>query len=121
MKFVLNVLGVHYTMIKEMVSRFRETGLHYRHRGQGRKRVKIAREDRYLRMKAFRNKGSTSIELRNDHSTSRNVLISAVTVRRYLHKTGLSPHRCTRMSTKCNDYDSLRTIPTGPLGNSVVN
>lgn len=90
MRYVANDIGKHHSSISRMVRRFNETGSHDRRPGQGRKRCTNARDDRFLRQSALRNRRVTSTLLNNELLTVRNVAISSRTVRRRLNEGGLS-------------------------------
>lgn len=92
-RHIANLLGVNHSTISRVLKRFNETGSYRRRPGQGRKRCTSARDDRFLKQSALRNRSVTSSLLRNDLEATRNVAISTRTVRRRLKEAGLDSRR----------------------------
>lgn len=93
MRYVANLLGRNHSTISRMVQRFNQTGSYNRRPGQGRKRSTNARDDRFLRLSALRNRTVTGTMLKNELKIASNVLISSRTARRRLKEAGLSNRR----------------------------
>lgn len=86
-------LGVHQSTISRLQKKLRETGNVARRRGQGRKRVSSAADDRFLQLNSLRNRTLTAPELQNHLETVRGVRISERTVRRRLTEANLKARR----------------------------
>lgn len=87
MKYVVNVLSVHNTIICRIFSRFRDTGLHCWRKGHGRKRF-AAQCETDISGKGVTKQRVTSIDLQDDLSSTRNVQCSVVNIRRQWNWTG---------------------------------
>lgn len=90
---VARIIGCHHTTIGRTLQRFNETGSNTRRPGQGRPRATTERDDRFLRLHALRTRQVTSSEMSSLLQSTRNVSISAPTVRRRLNEFGLSSRR----------------------------
>ncbi|KAF2880398.1 hypothetical protein ILUMI_25781 [Ignelater luminosus] len=90
MRYVANLLGRNHSTISRMVGCFNQTGSYNRRPGQGRKRSKDARDGRFLRQSALRNRTVTGTMLKNELAIAHNVMISSRTVRKRLNEAGLS-------------------------------
>lgn len=86
-------LGINQSTVSRILNRFRETGSNHRRPGQGRPRVTTVRDDRFITISALRQRFQTSLQLRNELQTVRNVAISRETVRRRLREANLTPRR----------------------------
>ena len=84
--------GVAHTTISRVVQRYQETLTHDRRRGQGRPRVTTAVEDRFIRLRALRERHTTAhlqIQLAKVHGTR----VSDNKVRRCLAEHNYRPRR----------------------------
>ncbi|GBM88650.1 hypothetical protein AVEN_139604-1 [Araneus ventricosus] len=72
---------------------FQDTGSIERKPGQGRPRATTAIEDRYLSIKARRNRSATAFQLSRDFYAATGTRVSRVTVSKRLHETGLFTRR----------------------------
>ncbi|UYV63350.1 hypothetical protein LAZ67_2003812 [Cordylochernes scorpioides] len=66
--------------------------------GHGRPRVTTLNQDRYLSLLVRRNRRMTASQLRSDLNAATGVLVSTDTIRRRLHKKGLSPIICVPLT-----------------------
>lgn len=90
---IAQMLRIHQSTVSRVVKRYEETGEYRRRPGQGRKRCTTQRDDRYLQLQALRNRTFTAPHLKNDLLNTRQVNVSAKTVRRRLKEAGLNPKR----------------------------
>lgn len=89
MRVVADRLGVSVSTISRVVQRFRETQSYDRRRGQGRPRVTTAIQDRFIRVRALRERFVTSTNLQAQLSAVHDVEVSAKTVIRRLKESNL--------------------------------
>lgn len=82
-------LGVSHTTISRVIQRFRETNDHNRRQGQGRPRVTTQIQDRFIRIRALRERFTTARNLQMQLRAIHNVQTSVDTVRRRLREQNL--------------------------------
>lgn len=80
-------MGVHRSSISRIWARYQETGNFRRRRGQGRRRVTSAREDRLIVNEVTRNPSRSARQIATEALPHRR--ISAQTIRRRLHEANL--------------------------------
>lgn len=95
-QYIAERLGAAQSSVSRALRRFRETGEHRRRAGQGRNRVTSARQDRFLRLNALRQRFVTARSLRNQLFETHNVAISVQTTRNRLKEFQLFCRRPAR-------------------------
>ena len=98
------------SVISRLWTRFQTTHRYTRRPGQGRSRCTIARQDRYLRTLALRNRQSTARALEHDFHRATGVHTSDQTIKNRLHEHGLRARRPARgpVLTPQHRVDRLR-------------
>lgn len=89
---VAQMFGKSKSTIHRSVTRWRQTGLYVRRRGQGRKRSTTAIDDRFIALQTLRNRRQTAIQTRNVLEEVRGTIISERSVRRRLKEVGLKSY-----------------------------
>src|SRR5678815_4046495 len=85
--------GVAHTTIARVVQRYQETPTHDRRRGQGRPRATTPVEDRFIRLRALRERHTTARHLQIQLAEVQGTRVSDNTVRRRLAEHNYRPRR----------------------------
>lgn len=79
--------------ISRILKRYEETGRNSRRRGQGRRKVTNHRQDRFIRLRALRQRFTTSTLIQGEFVERYNFAISQSTISRRLRQSGLRPRK----------------------------
>src|SRR5678816_3682251 len=85
--------GVAHTTIARVVQRYQETLTHDRRRGQGRARATTPVEDRFIRLREFRERHTTARQLQIQLTEVHGTRVSDNTVRQRLAEHNYRPRR----------------------------
>ena len=83
--------GVAHTTIGRVLQRYEETNDHARRPGQGRPRATTAIEDRFVRLRALRDRHATPRDHRSQLQNVHGTCVSTDTIRRRLAEHGYHP------------------------------
>ena len=92
-RYVSGRLQIPLGVVNRFWRRFQETGSYARRPGQGRKRKTTPHQDRYLAIRASRNRQSTARSLALDFHEATQITVSDQTVRNRLHEHGMRARR----------------------------
>lgn len=100
-RYIANHLNIAKSTVQDALTKYRQTGEYTRRPGSGRRPSRNQRDERFLRISVLLDRSLTSNVLAGRLLQARGTQISARTVRRVLHKSGLhsrKPMACPKLT-----------------------